>query len=56
MRFDLPGMNAVNFLLTNCLGGGGTTTLHLDNLAKTYAQQLLALPIKVPSDLIENQS
>ena len=55
MRFDLPGMNAVNFLLTNCLGGGGTSTLHLDNLAKTYAQQILALPIKVPGDLIENQ-
>jgi hypothetical protein len=53
MRFDLPGMNAVNFLLTNCLGGGGTTTLHLDNLAKTYAQQLLALPIKVPAHLLE---
>jgi len=55
MRFDLPGMNAVNFLLTNCLGGGGTSTLHLDNLAKTYAQQLLALPIKVPGDLMESQ-
>ena len=51
MRFDLPGMKAVNFLLTNCLGGGGTSTLHLDNLAKTYAQQLLALPVKVPSSL-----
>lgn len=50
-RFDLPGMGGVNFLLTNCLGGGGTSTLHLDNLAKTYAQQLLALPIKVPSSL-----
>ena len=53
MRFDLPGMNAVNFLLTDCLGGGGTSTLHLDNLAKTYAQQLLALPIKVPAQLAE---
>ncbi|MCF8466285.1 MAG: DUF1446 domain-containing protein [Sneathiella sp.] len=51
MRFDLPGMKAINFLLTNCLGGGGTSTLHLDNLAKTYAQQLLALPVKVPSSL-----
>ncbi|USG60730.1 DUF1446 domain-containing protein [Sneathiella marina] len=53
-RFDLPGMGAVNFLLTDCLGGGGTSTLHLDNLAKTYAQQLLALPIKVPSSLAKS--
>ncbi|PHQ70862.1 MAG: terpene utilization protein AtuA [Sneathiella sp.] len=55
-RFDLPGMDAVNFLLTDCLGGGGTSTLHLDNLAKTYAQQLLALPIKVPSGLAKTLS
>ncbi|MFC4272439.1 acyclic terpene utilization AtuA family protein [Sneathiella chungangensis] len=54
MRFDLPGMDAVNFLLTDCLGGGGTSTLHLDNLAKTYAQQLLALPVKIPGDLAES--
>jgi Acyclic terpene utilisation family protein AtuA len=53
-RFDLPGMGAVNFLLTDCLGGGGTSTLHLDNLAKTYAQQLLALPVKVPSSLAKS--
>jgi acyclic terpene utilization AtuA family protein len=53
-RFDLPGMGGLNFLLTDCLGGGGTSTLHLDNLAKTYAQQLLALPIKVPSSLAES--
>ncbi len=53
-RFDLPGMGAVNFLLTDCLGGGGTSTLHLDNLAKTYAQQLLALPIKVPSSVAKS--
>jgi len=55
-RFDLPGMDAVNFLLTDCLGGGGTSTLHLDNLAKTYAQQLLALPVKVPSELAKSLS
>jgi len=53
-RFDLPGMGGLNFLLTDCLGGGGTSTLHLDNLAKTYAQQLLALPIKVPSSLAKS--
>ncbi|WP_334127971.1 acyclic terpene utilization AtuA family protein [Sneathiella sp.] len=53
-RFDLPGMDAVNFLLTDTLGGGGTSTLHLDNLAKTYAQQLLALPIRVPKEVAES--
>ncbi len=44
----LPGMNALNFVLTESLDGGGTSSLHLDTQAKTYAQQLLAMPIQVP--------
>ena len=50
-RFDVPGMNALNFLLTNCLGGGGTSSLHLDSQAKTYGQQILAMPVRLPADL-----
>jgi len=52
-RFDLPGFHAVNFLMTNCLGGGGTSSLHLDNMGKTYGQQILAMPVAVPRDLAE---
>jgi len=47
-RYELTGLGAFNFYLTRCLGGGGTSSLHLDTQAKTYAQQLLALPIEVP--------
>jgi hypothetical protein len=47
-RFDLPGINALNFVLHDSLGGGGTSSLRLDTQAKTYAQLLLGMPIPVP--------
>ena len=47
-RFELPGTNAFNFLLHDTLGGGGTSSVHLDVQAKTYAQLLLSAPISVP--------
>ena len=50
-RFDLPGANAMNFLLHDVLGGGGMASLRTDNLAKCYAQVLLAMEVPVPDDL-----
>jgi hypothetical protein len=44
-RFDLPGLNAINFLLHDVLGGGGMASLHTDNLAKAYAQVLLTMEV-----------
>ncbi|MEK9721616.1 MAG: acyclic terpene utilization AtuA family protein, partial [Quisquiliibacterium sp.] len=50
-RFDLPGMNAMNFVLHDVLGGGGMASLHTDNLAKAFAQVLLCMPVPVPPDV-----
>lgn len=47
-RFDLPGCGAMNFLLHDVLGGGGMASLRTDNLAKCYAQVLLAMEVPVP--------
>jgi hypothetical protein len=47
-RFDLPGIHALNFVLHESLGGGGTSSLRLDTQAKTYAQLLLSMPVPVP--------
>jgi hypothetical protein len=49
-RFDLPGTGAINFLLHDVLGGGGMASLHTDNLAKAYAQVLLAMQVPAPPD------
>jgi hypothetical protein len=51
-RFDLPGSHAINFLLHDVLGGGGTASLRNDPQGKAYAQILLDYPIPVPADLI----
>ncbi|OUR79561.1 terpene utilization protein AtuA [Alphaproteobacteria bacterium 46_93_T64] len=51
-RFEVPGMQALNFLMTDCLDGGATSSLHLDNMGKTYAQQILAMPVLIPEGLI----
>jgi hypothetical protein len=50
-RFDLPGCDAMNFVLHDVLGGGGMASLRTDNLAKCYAQVLLAMDVPVPDEL-----
>ena len=47
-RYELPGIHALNFVLRDSLGGGGTSSANLDTQAKTYAQLLLAFPVAVP--------
>lgn len=50
-RFDLPGVDGLNFLLHNALGGGGAASIHLDAQAKTYAQALLDALIPVSAEI-----
>lgn len=50
-RFDLPGFDAMNFLLHDVLGGGGMASLRTDNLAKCYAQVLLTMPVPAPDGI-----
>jgi hypothetical protein len=49
-RFDVPGIQAMNFLCTEALDGGGMASLRNDPLGKGMAQILLTLPVKVPAD------
>jgi hypothetical protein len=52
-RFDLPGVDGLNFLLHDVLGGGGIASLRNDPQGKAYAQMLLDYPIPVSSELAE---
>ncbi|MEO8558798.1 MAG: acyclic terpene utilization AtuA family protein [Rhodospirillales bacterium] len=47
-RYELPGLNALNFVLKDSLGGGGTSSTNLDIQGKTYAQLLLGIDVAVP--------
>ncbi|MCG8286577.1 DUF1446 domain-containing protein [Acinetobacter seifertii] len=51
--YELPGLNALNFILENALGGGGIASLRIDPQGKAFAQQLLDMPVKVPAHLLE---
>lgn len=46
-RFELPNLGALNFLLHEALGGGGTLSLRIDAQGKTLSAGLLAMEIEV---------
>lgn len=46
-RFELPNLRALNFLLHDTLGGGGTVSLKHDAQGKTLAAALLRMEIDV---------
>ncbi|MGE3800693.1 MAG: hypothetical protein AB7H80_06700 [Candidatus Kapaibacterium sp.] len=50
-RFELPNLWALNFLLHNTLGGGGTVSLKFDAQGKTLSSAMLRMEIEVPDDL-----
>ena len=49
-RFELPNLGALNFLLHESLGGGGTLSLMTDAQGKTFSTALLRMEIDVPDD------
>jgi len=49
-RFELPNLGALNFLLHESLGGGGTLSLMTDAQGKTFSTALLRMEIEVPDD------
>ncbi|MBI4410266.1 MAG: hypothetical protein HY561_11190, partial [Gemmatimonadetes bacterium] len=42
-RFELPNLHALNFLLHEALGGGGTMSLMTDAQGKTFSTALLRM-------------
>lgn len=46
-RFELPNLGAVNLLLHEALGGGGTVSLRVDAQGKTYGAALLRMEVEV---------
>ena len=51
-RFELPNIGALNFLLHEALGGGGTLSLRADAQGKTLGAALLRMEVDVSSDEI----
>ena len=53
-RFELPNLNALNFLLHESLGGGGTLSLMTDAQGKTFSTALLRMKIEVTDEEAKN--
>ena len=49
-RYELPNLLALNFILHDSLGGGGSQSLKNDAQGKTHGQGLLLMSVKVPDD------
>lgn len=49
-RFELPNLKALNFLLHESLGGGGTLSLMTDAQGKTFSTALLRMEIEVSEE------
>ncbi|MGN8225596.1 AtuA-related protein [Gracilimonas sp. BCB1] len=52
-RYELPNIGALNFILNQSLGGGGTVSLKLDAQGKTHASQVLRMDVDVPAELLK---
>ncbi len=50
-RFEIPNLNALNFLLHKALGGGGTLSLMTDAQGKTFSSALLRMEVEVPASV-----
>ena len=50
-RYELPNLEALNFVLHSALDGGGLASLRLDRQGKTYGYAVLRMQIDVPDDL-----
>jgi hypothetical protein len=48
VRFELPNLNALNFLLHGALDGGGTLSLKTDAQGKVYSTALLRMVLNIP--------
>jgi hypothetical protein len=46
-RFELPNLLALNFLLHESLGGGGTKSLKLDAQGKTLSSAMLRMELEI---------
>ena len=49
-RFELPNLNALNFLLHESLGGGGTLSLMTDAQGKTFSTALLRMEVDIDAN------
>ena len=51
IRYEMDNLMALNFILNDSLGGGGSESLLNDAQGKTHGQALLIMEVELPDDL-----
>jgi hypothetical protein len=51
VRYELPNLGALNFILPAILDGGGSVSLRIDAQGKALGQAILEMQIEVPDDI-----
>lgn len=51
-RYEAPNLLALNFILHDSLGGGGSESLKTDAQGKTHGLGMLELELQVPENLL----
>lgn len=51
-RYEAPNLLALNFILHDSLGGGGSESLKTDAQGKTHGLGILFMEIEVPDDFV----
>ena len=52
-RYELPNLLALNFILEDSLGGGGSLSLKSDAQGKTHGQAMLRMEVELPAELAD---
>ncbi len=56
VRYEMPNIYSLNFILFDSLGGGGSESLINDAQGKTHGQSLLLLEVDIPKKLLINNN
>ncbi|MGH9869094.1 MAG: AtuA-related protein [Candidatus Polarisedimenticolia bacterium] len=51
-RYEVPNLRALNFILHDSLGGGGSASLRTDAQGKSHGMGLLMMEVHVPDDYV----
>lgn len=54
VRYEADNLRALNFLLADSLGGGGSASLRTDAQGKTHGLALLRMVLDVPEEVLES--
>lgn len=52
VRYEMPNLWALNFLLPGVLGGGGSRSLRIDAQGKALGQILLEMPVDISEEVL----